>query len=111
MKSKNLFSDVAEWWDKFAKPEVKKFCIGYSVNRKVQRNQTKLFLLSYLKLVLADKEWDEVARVKGKLTSMLQADAQGVVVRSRFQQNAGNEKASLFHAAREFKNKRNNIIK
>ena len=100
LKSKNLFTDVAEWWDKFAKPEIKNFCIGYSVNRKVQRNQTKQFLLSYLKLVLADKDWDEVARVKGKLAFLLQADAQGVVVRSRFQHNSENERASLFHAAR-----------
>ena len=109
LKSKNMFSDVAEWWDKCAKPEIKDFCIGYSVNRKVQRNQTKHYLLSYLKLVLADKDWGEVARVKGKLDSLLKADALGVVVRSRFQQNSENERASLFHAAREYKNNRNNI--
>ena len=47
--------------------------------------------------------------MKGKLHSMLQADAQGVVVRSRFQQNSDNERASLFHAARELKNTKNSL--
>ena len=69
----------------------------------------KQFLLSYLKLVLSEKDWDEVARVKGKLQSMLREDAQGVVIRSRFQQNSGEEKASLFHAARELRNSKNNL--
>ena len=101
--------DISEWWDKHAKPNIKDFCIGFSIYRKIQRNQTKQYLLSYLKLVLADKDWDEVARVKGKLKSMLQADAQGVVVRSRFQTNSDEEKASLFHAARELKNSKNNL--
>jgi exonuclease III len=109
LRSKIFFVDTSEWWDKHAKPEIKKFCIGYSINRKIQRNQTKQYLLSYLKLALADKDWNEVARVKGKLYSMLQADAQGVVVRSRFQTNSEEERASLFHAARELKNSKNNL--
>ena len=53
--SRNKFCDLAEWWDAFAKPQIKEFCIGFSVNRKMQRNQTKRFLLSYLKLVLVNK--------------------------------------------------------
>ena len=109
LKSKNLFLDIAEWWDKYAKPRIKEFCIGFSINRKIKRNQMKQFLLSYLKLVLSEKDWDEVARVKGKLQSMLREDAQGVVIRSRFQQNSGEEKASLFHAARELRNSKNNL--
>ena len=35
----------------------------------------------------------------------------GFIVRSRFQQNAEEERASLFHAGRELKNSRNNILK
>ena len=109
LRSKTSFVDISEWWDKHAKPNIKDFCIGFSINRKIQRNQTKQYLLSYLKLVLTDKDWNEVARVKGKLHSMLQADAQGVVVRSRFQQNSDNERASLFHSARELKNTKNSL--
>ena len=107
--SQNSFSDVAEWWDKLAKPEIRDFCIGFSVNRKFKRDHTKRFLLSYLKLALVKKNWGEVARVKEELDTMLKADAMGVVVRSRFSQNSEDEKASLFHAAREAKNDKNNI--
>ena len=106
---KEDYSDLAEWWDKLAKPEIKDFCVGFSVQRKLQRDHSKRFLLSYLKLVLAEKNWEEFARVRGKLDTMLKADAMGIVIRSRFKQNSEDEKASLFHAARELKNDKNNV--
>ena len=107
--TRGQFEDIAEWWDKVAKPEIKDFCIGFSVHRKKQRDDTKKFLLSYLKLVLFKKNWHEVARVKELLYTMLKADALGVVIRSRFKQNSEDEKASLYHAAREVKNDKNNV--
>ena len=97
------------WWDTVAKPEIKNFCVGFSIYRKRSRDNTKKFLLSYLKLVLAKKKWEEVARVKEKLGTMLKEDALGVIIRSRFKQNSEDEKASLYHAAREAKNDRNNV--
>ena len=39
------FYDIGEWWDLFAKPRIKEFCIMFSVNRRKNRNQTKQFLL------------------------------------------------------------------
>ena len=60
LKYRQDFLDIAEWWDKFAKPEIKDFCIGFSVQRKLRRDDTKKFLLSYLKLVLERKDWSEV---------------------------------------------------
>ena len=109
--SRDQFDDIAEWWDKVAKPEIKDFCIGFSIHRKLCRDHTKKYLLSYLRLVLTRKNWDEVARVKEQLEAMFKADAMGIVIRSRFKQNAENEKASLYHAARESKNDKNNINK
>ena len=103
------FPDVAEWWDMLAKPKIKDFCISFSVNRKQQRTETKHYLLSYLKVALVSQDWEEVARVREKLNQMLLEDAVGFVVRSRFHQNAEEEKASLFHAGREFKNSKNKI--
>ena len=41
---------------------------------------------------------------------MLQEDAFGYVVRSRFKNNVSEEAASLFHANRELKNAKNNNI-
>ena len=66
-------------------------------------------MLSYLKIVLVHQNWEEVARVKNKLGEMLQEDAMGITVRSRFKNNASDENASLYHAAREAKNRKNNL--
>ena len=70
-----------------------------------------MFLLSCIKIALRNKEWEEVSRFKEELDSMLCMDAYGFVVRSRFNQNMEGETASLFHAAREFKNKKNCLPK
>ena len=40
---------------------------------------------------------------------MLKADAIGFVVRSRFKQNAEEEKASIFHAAKELSNAKKTV--
>ena len=55
------------------------------------------------------QNWEGVARVKNKLGEMLQEDAMGITVRSRFKNNASDENASLYHAAREAKNSKNNL--
>ena len=67
------------------------------------------FLLAYLKIVLKSKDWSEVARVKHELKTIFLEDSMGFVIRSRYKQNAEEEKASIFHAAREVKNDQNNI--
>ena len=51
-----------------------------------------------------------MATIREKLNLILREDAMGFVVRSRFSQNAEEERASLFHAGRELKNKKNNVI-
>ena len=72
---------------------------------------TKAFWLAYLKIVLTDKNWTEVARVKGVVVEMMQEDAYGYVVRSRYQNNASEEIASIFHANKEMKNASKNNIR
>ena len=42
---------------------------------------SKAFWLAYLKVVLIDKNWTEVARVKRLLMEMMQEDSYGYVVR------------------------------
>ena len=68
------------------------------------------FLLSYLKVLLDRKDWEEVSRVREQLDLMIKEDAWGFVVRSRFHQNAEDERASLFHAGKESKHSKNNIF-
>ena len=104
------FTDIADWWDMEAKPTIKEFCFEFSKQRKARRNDTKAFWFAYLKIVLGDKNWGEVARVKTMLKDMLQEDAFGYVVRSRFKNNISEEAASLFHANKEVKNAKNNNI-
>ena len=107
----NNFSDVADWWNEEAKPNITEFCIAFSIQRNRRRMDTKAFWLAYLKLVLVDKNWMEVARVKSMLMDMMQEDTYGYVIRSRFQNNASEETASIFHANKEMKNAAKNNIK
>ena len=87
-----------------------KFCTEFFKKRVKIRNDSKAFWLAYLKIVLVENNWSEVARVKCILTDMLQEDGLGYVLRCRFQNNVSDEVASLFHANKEIKNaKKNNI--
>ena len=69
-KSQAHSIDIAEWWDKQAKPAVKQFCISFSQHRKSKRRDKVRFLLSYLKIVLKEKNWCEVARTKEDLKNL-----------------------------------------
>ena len=104
------FSDIAEWWNVAAKPNIKEFCATFSTQRNIRRRDTKAFWLAYLKIALLDKNWTEVVRVKGVLVEIMQEDAYGYVVRSRYQNNAAEEIASIFHANKEIKNASKNNI-
>ena len=48
-------------------------------------------------------------RVKNNLNKMLKEDAMRVAVRSRLKNNAKDENASLYHAAREIRNKKHDL--
>ena len=39
VKDRKNFQDIAEWWDKLAKPEIKDFCIGFSIQRKLREER------------------------------------------------------------------------
>ena len=56
IKFRQNYQDIADWWDMLAKPEIKDFCIGFSIQRRVRREHTKKLLLSYLKLALERKD-------------------------------------------------------
>ena len=108
-KSQESWSDKADWWDGEAKPAIKSFCITFSKQRRAMRKDKVMFLLSYLKIVLNHKNWDEVARVREELKMMFLEDSMGFIVRSRHKQNAEEEAASLYHAAKEVRSDKNNI--
>ena len=49
--------------------------------------------------------------MRGKLDTLLKEDSIGFIVRSRFQQNAEEERASLYHAGRELNNKKSKLLR
>ena len=104
VKNENKYNDVADWWDLYVKPEIKKFSIAFSANRKDRRNQTKQFLLSALKLMQEENDWEEVIRIRDRINTMLVEDLMGYKIRSKSSQGLEQERASLYHAAREQKN-------
>ena len=109
---KPRYRDIAEWWDKEAKPGIKDFCVIFSKRRSQRRKDTKKFWFAYLKTALLAKDWSEVARTKEEIQKLLLEDASGYIIRSRFKNNASTEVASLYHANKEFKNsKKNNLNK
>ena len=67
-KNSGSFYDIADWWDEYAKPCIRSFCMIFSIIRKRQRSQTKEFLLSCLKLAIFKKDWEDVCRVKNDLS-------------------------------------------
>ena len=107
---KHEYSDIADWWNEAAKPSIKDFCILFSKRRSNRRKDSKKFWFAYLKKALQSKNWEEVTRVKEKLTHILEEDCTGYVIRSRFKDNASNEVASLYHANREMKNIKKNSL-
>ena len=68
------------------------------------RRDTKNYLFAYLNVVLCDGNWKEVARIRKQLKEILQQEAMGFSIRSRFKENNETEKASLFHLNCENKN-------
>ena len=103
-------ADIASWWDCVAKPAIKYFCMDVSERLSYVRKNTKMFLFSYLGLVIRKGNWDEVARVRKKLKKMLEKESMGFIVRSRYKENIESEKASLFFLNRENKNFKKNTL-
>ena len=62
-------------------------------------------------MVLDARDWEEITRIKTKIKTMLQEDSMGYIVRSRYDQNTKDEIASLYHASKEYKNRKNDILK
>ena len=108
---KDDFGGVDLWWDLCAKPGIREFCRGYSIVRQRNRRRKRGLLFEGLGRSLYNQVWDEVARIRNEIKLMEMYDAYGVLVRSRFKQNAEFEQGSLFHQAREFKNIKNNLDK
>ena len=95
-------ADIGEFWE-FAKQKIAGFCRAFSIMKAKSRRDTKSYLFACLDLALQAEDWEEVAMLRERIRAILNYEATGFMVRSREKENAEEEEASLFHAARELK--------
>ena len=100
----DYYDDIASWWDCVAKPTFRHFCMDVSERLAYVRKNTNMNLFSYLSLVIRKGNWVEVARVRKQLSTILEKESMGFVVRSRYKEHMESERASLFYLNRENKN-------
>ena len=106
------FDDIADWWEYKLKPMFRFFCKSFSIHKSTERKSTKDFLNYQLRVALNNGRYSDVLRLKSEINKILIFEANGIKIRSRFQENAEEEKGSLFHMNREIKRaKENNVEK
>ena len=103
MLTQGDYRDVATWWDELAKPECRLLCMRMSAMLARCKRGLKEMLMVMLESALDEKNWVEVAVVRGKLRDIMRDECMGFQVRSRFKENLETEKASLYHVNREKK--------
>ena len=97
------FADSADWWDSLAKPECRSLCMRYSAMVARCKRGLKEMLMVMLDCALEEKDWVQVAIIRGRLREIMRKDSMGFKVRSRFKENLECERSSLFHVNREKK--------
>ena len=80
---------------------MKIFSQGFSSILARGRRDTKAFLYDCLDIATKDKNWDSVTLIRNKIAKILLKEQTGVIIRSKFNQNLEEERASLYHANRE----------
>ena len=93
---------AVDWWE-YVKPAIAQFCKDVSILLAKERRATKNFLFASLTSATKKEDWSLVASLKERLRAILMQEVQGVVVRSRYQQNVEEERATLFHQNKEVK--------
>jgi hypothetical protein len=93
---------AVDWWE-YAKSAIAQFCKNVSIQLARERRATKNFLLTSLKLATRREDWGRVASLKERVRVILMQEVQGIVVRSRYQQNVEEERGTLFHLNKEVK--------
>ena len=95
---------MADWWEESAKPALRSLCIVFSKKAARERRDMKDLVYGMLERAIELKDWRLVAMLKEKLRQIFQYELNGVIIRSRYQQEAEEERAGLFHAGKEIRN-------
>ena len=92
---------MVDWWEYRARPAMRELCQAYSRKAARARRGRKEWLYLRLQDALEEADWKEVAMVREELRQMLMYEEKGLIIRSRYQQEAEEERASLYHVAKE----------
>ena len=94
------YDDAADWWDLWAKPAITSFCKSFSIALAKKRRIFKHFLFALIGVATRKGNWLLVTATKEKLQTIINYEANELIIRSREKQNAEEEAASLYHLSK-----------
>ena len=103
VKQQDDFEDLVEWWEDCFKQDTTSFLKDFSAHRMQARGDTRGLISGCLQKAGQEEDWEKVAYCRARLVRMNKEDAMGLIVRSRHQETAEQETASLYHLNREVK--------
>ena len=92
---------MVDWWELRSRPAMRELCQAYSRKAARVRRGKKEWLYIRMKDALEEDNWKEVAVVREELRQILMYEERGLIIRSRYQQEAEEERASLYHIGKE----------
>lgn len=99
-EEKEEYADWPDWWEQRARPACRELCQRYSARRARERKMKKATLYMKLKDAYTKGAWTRVATLREEVRQMLRYEEEGIVLRSRCQGEAEEERASLYHMGR-----------
>ena len=97
------FSSISDWWEDCAKRGMVHFLKKFSRMKAEYRKSTRDFLFFSLDWALASSDWEEVSKLRARISNMIREELCGYTIRSRDSAHAEEERGSLYHVAREVK--------
>ena len=108
------YADIADWWDKYAKPSIQRFCRQFTSNMYRERNTLQLFYEQCLKDLIAEPpspdNFQNIRHYKQLLVQLTQKKLQCVIVRSKVPEVAEEEIATMYHAINRHRRARSRAV-
>ena len=99
-EEKKDYADWPDWWEQRARPACRELCQRYSARRAKERKMKKATIYRKLQDAYTMGAWTRVATLREEVRQMLKYEEEGIVLRSRCQGEAEEERASLYHMGR-----------
>ena len=102
LRSEADFAAPHIWWEEKGKPSIRAFLIRFALMRNKCIKNTKIFLFSALEKYINQRDFDKAKQVRERLRSLITQESMGYVLQTK--DMVEEEKVSLFHLSRAFKN-------